>query len=147
MDNSEDCPPLPHVRPDPQVLQILRSPGVGAVSSDEAYARLCSVMAAYLWPGAAERHGRVVGARIVRRRAARGRGDSGLAATARHGRTPPGDRRVPPPGTSAAGWKRMNNNGRVRPGSGPGHVGVISTGRPIWTSQRKWDATAPQNVR
>jgi len=58
-------PPLPRVQSHPEAVAVLRRLGRGEVDVEVAYGRLREVVAIYLWSGASEGHGRIVGVLVA----------------------------------------------------------------------------------
>jgi hypothetical protein len=58
-------PPLPAVRSHVETVEALRQLGRGEVDVETAYQRLRDAVAGYLWAGASERHGRIVGVLVA----------------------------------------------------------------------------------
>src|SRR4051794_5220996 len=55
----------PKPRPHPEVVEALRNLGAGLIGVDVAFECMRAAVSPYLWPGAADWHGRIVGALVA----------------------------------------------------------------------------------
>ena len=62
---ADSYPPLPSVGAHLEVVEALRRLGRGEIAADVAYGELRRAVETYLWDGASERHGAIVGVLVA----------------------------------------------------------------------------------